>query len=116
MQYGQIEGFTRALHRLIPRLPPIDYSWVRMCILMLNLSQYKSLSRYDGPVVIAVDSSGVSIHKCGGWVERLYGRRKQYVKIHLAVDVGTKEVVAMDACEALMHLPSLSVVKATDEV
>jgi hypothetical protein len=65
MQYGQIEGFTRALHRLIPRLPPIDYSWVRMCILMLNLSQYKSLSRYDGPVVIAVDSSGVSIHKCG---------------------------------------------------
>jgi len=65
MQYGQIEGFTRALHRLIPRLPPIDYSWVRMCILMLNLGQYKSLSRYDGPVVIAVDSSGVSIHKCG---------------------------------------------------
>jgi hypothetical protein len=29
MPYRQLEGFTRALHRLIPRLPPIDYSWLR---------------------------------------------------------------------------------------
>jgi hypothetical protein len=28
MLYRQLKGFTRALHRLIPRLPPIDYSWV----------------------------------------------------------------------------------------
>jgi len=26
MPYRQLEGFTRALSRLIPRLPPIDYS------------------------------------------------------------------------------------------
>jgi hypothetical protein len=37
MPYRQLEGFTRALHRLIPRLPPIDYSWVRRRILRLNL-------------------------------------------------------------------------------
>jgi hypothetical protein len=71
MPYRQIEGFTRALHRLVPRLPPIDYSWARRRILMLDLSPYKSLSRYDWPAVIAVDSSGVSVHKCGGWVERI---------------------------------------------
>jgi hypothetical protein len=29
MPYRQIEGFTRALNRLVPRLPPIDYSWAR---------------------------------------------------------------------------------------
>jgi len=29
MPYRWIEGFNRALHRLVPRLPPIDYSWVR---------------------------------------------------------------------------------------
>jgi len=89
MPYRQIEGFTRALHRLIQRLPPVDYSWVRRRILMLDLSPYKSLRGCDGPVVIAVDSSGVSVHKCGGWVERLYGRRKRYVKMHFAVDVRT---------------------------
>ena len=53
MPYRQLEGFTRALSRLIPRLPTIDYSWVRRR--MLDLNPYESLSGYDGPVVIAVD-------------------------------------------------------------
>jgi hypothetical protein len=37
MLYRQLMGFTRALHRLIPRLPPIDYSWVGGRILRLDL-------------------------------------------------------------------------------
>jgi len=55
MPYRQLEGFTRALHRLIPRLPPIDYSWVRRRILRLNLRPYMSLEGYEGPISIAVD-------------------------------------------------------------
>ena len=93
MPYRQLEGFTRALSRLIPRLPSADCSWVRRRILMLNLSPYDSIRDSGETVVIAVDSSGVSVHKCGGWVERLYGRKKRYIKIHFVVDVKTKEVV-----------------------
>jgi len=85
MPYRRLEGFTRALSRLIPRLPTIDYSWARRH--RLDLSPYESLSGYDGPVAIAVDSSCVSVHKCGGWVERLCGGKKRYIKIHFAVDV-----------------------------
>jgi len=111
MPYRQIEGFTRALHRLVPRLPTLDYSWARRRILRLDLSPYESLRGYDGPIVIAVDSSGVSVHKCGGWVERLYGKKKRYIKIHFAVDVRTKEVVAMEVTTDDVHdsevLPSL---------
>jgi hypothetical protein len=109
MPYRQIEGFTRALHRLVPRLPPIDYSWARR--LRLDLSPYKSLSIYDWPVAISVDLSGVSVHKCGGWVERLYGKKKRYIKMHFAVDVRTKEVLAMEVTTDDVHdsevLPSL---------
>jgi hypothetical protein len=111
MPYRRIEGFTRALSRLVPRLPTVDYSWARRCILRLDLSPYESLSRCDGPVAIAVDSSGVSVHKCGGWVERVYGRKKRYVKIHFAVDVRTKEVLAMYVTTDDIHdsevLPSI---------
>ena len=32
-----------ALNRLIRRLPSADYSWIRRCILTLNLSSYDSL-------------------------------------------------------------------------
>jgi hypothetical protein len=63
MPYRQIEGFTRALHRLVPRLPTVDYSWIRRRILRLDLGPYKSLSRYGGLVVIAVDLGSVSVHK-----------------------------------------------------
>jgi hypothetical protein len=66
MPYRQVEGFTRALSRLVPRLPTVDYSWVRRRMLGPDLSPYESLSRCDEPVTIAVDSSGVSVHKCGG--------------------------------------------------
>jgi hypothetical protein len=72
------------------------FSWLLSdtYILRLDLSPYKSLSRYDGPIVIAVDSSGVSVHKCGGWVEKVYGGKKRYIKMHFAVNVKTKEVAA----------------------
>jgi len=93
--YRQLEGFTRALNRLVPRLPSADYSGLRKRVLDLDLSLYESLRVSDEPVVVAVDSTGVRVHKAGGWVERKYGKKKRYVKIHLAVNVETKEALAM---------------------
>jgi len=93
--YRQLEGFARALNRLVPKLPSGDYSGLRRRILELDLSLYEPLRLSDEPVVIAVDSTGVRVHKAGGWVERRYGKKKRYVKIHLAVDVETKEALAM---------------------
>jgi hypothetical protein len=46
MPHRRIEGFTRALSRLIPRLPPVDYSWVRRRILRLDLNPCRSSSTY----------------------------------------------------------------------
>jgi len=93
--YRQLEGFTRALNRLVPKLPSADYSGLRRRILDLDLQLYESLRLSDEPVVVAVDSTGVRVHKAGGWVERRYGKKKRYVKIHLAVDVETKQALAM---------------------
>ncbi|RJS88767.1 IS5 family transposase, partial [Candidatus Bathyarchaeota archaeon] len=95
MSYRQLEGFTRALNRLVPRLPSADYSGLRRRILGLDLSLYESLRLSGESVVIAVDSTGVCVHKAGGWVERKHGKKKRYVKIHLAVDVRTKQALAL---------------------
>ena len=48
------------------------------------------------PFSIAVDSTGISVHKSGGWVERKHGKKKRYVKLHFAVRVDTHEVVSME--------------------
>jgi len=62
----------------------------------LDLSPYEPLQRADEPLVIAVDSTGVRVHKAGGWVERRHGKKKRYIKVHFAVNVETREAVAME--------------------
>jgi IS5 family transposase len=96
MPYRQLEGFARALHRLVPRLPSGDYSGLRRRILGLDLAPYEHLREVDEPIAIAVDSTGIKVHRAGGWVERKHGKRNRYVKIHFAVNVETGEVVAME--------------------
>ena len=63
---GSLRGFTRALNRLVPRLPSADYSGLRRRILSLDISLHESLKPLDEPMVIAVDSTGVSVYKAGG--------------------------------------------------
>ena len=94
LPYRQLEGFSRALNRLLPKLPSADYSGLRRRVLGVDLSPYEDLEG-SGDIVIAVDSTGVRVHKAGGWVERKYGVKRRYVKIFFAVDVKTKNALAM---------------------
>jgi len=103
MPYRQLEGFTRSLHALVPKLPSADYSGLRKRILALPVDPYQSLNEKHEPISIAVDSTGVKVHRAGGWVERKHGKKKRYVKLHFAVDIESKEVVAMNISTDDMH-------------
>ena len=103
MPYRQLEGYTRALHRLVPQLPPADYSGIRKRILRLQVDPYKHLSRSSDPVTIALDSTGVKVEKAGGWIGRKHGKKKRYVKLHFAVRVDTHEVVSMEVTTDDVH-------------
>ena len=96
MPYRQLEGFTRSLHTLVPALPTGDYSGPRIRILSLPVDPYRGLKETGEPVSIAVDSTGISVHKAGGWIERKHGKKKRYVKLHFAVNTESHEVVAME--------------------
>jgi hypothetical protein len=96
LPYRQLEGFTRALHRLVPDMPTGDYSGLRKRILSQPTDPYKDLKDTTEPVTIAVDSTGISVHKAGGWVERKHGKKRRYIKLHFAVNTETHEVVAME--------------------
>jgi len=50
MPYRQLEGFTKALNRLIHKLPSVDYSRVRRRILRLNPSLRGSLRGSSSPI------------------------------------------------------------------
>ena len=82
MPYRQLEGFTRALHRLVPTTPPrADYSGIRKRILRLPVDPYRDLKETNEPVTIAVDSTGISVHRAGGWIERKHGKKRRYAPI-----------------------------------
>jgi IS5 family transposase len=103
MPYRQLEGYTRALHRLVPQLPPADYSGIRKRILRLQVDPYRHLSKSSDPVTIALDSTGVKVEKAGGWIERKHGKKKRYVKLHFAVRMDTHEVVSMEVTTDDVH-------------
>ena len=103
MPYRQLEGFTRSLHKLVPKLPPADYSGLRKRIHALTPDPYQPLRDKQEPISIAVDSTGVKVNRAGGWVERKHGKKKRYVKLHFAVDIESKEVVAMTISTDDMH-------------
>ena len=96
MPYRQLEGFAIGLNRLVPRLPSGDYSGLRRCILDLDMRPYRELRDSAEPVAIAVDSTGIKVYKAGGWIERKHGKKKRYVKLHLAVNVETREVISLE--------------------
>jgi len=103
MPYRQLEGFTRSLHKLVPKLPPADYSGLRKRILALPVDPYQSLNEKQEPISIAVDSTGIKVNRAGGWIERKHGKKKRYVKLHFAVDIESKEVVAMNISTDDVH-------------
>ena len=103
MPYRQLEGYTRALHRLVPELPPADYSGIRKRIQRLPVDPYKHLSESSDPVTIALDSTGVKVEKAGGWIERKHGKKTRSVKLHFAVRVDTHEVVSMEVTTDDVH-------------
>jgi len=51
------------------------------------------LRETNNPISIAVDSTGIKVQKAGGWIERVHGKKKRYVKLHFAVNVETHEVI-----------------------
>ena len=93
---------SRALERLV-NVPTADYTSLRKRVLEVDMEPFSSLAGSDEPLAIAIDSTGVRVLKAGGWMERQHGVKKKYLKVHFAVNVRTKEVVAMEVTTDERH-------------
>ncbi|MGC8937226.1 MAG: IS5 family transposase [Candidatus Methanomethylicaceae archaeon] len=70
---------------------------------MVDMAPFSNLTGSDESLSIALDSTGVRALRAGGWIERAHGVKKKYVKVHFAVNVKTKEVVAIEATTDEVH-------------
>ena len=98
LPYRQLEGFTRRLSRWEPRLGVPDYSTTCRRVNRLDVGLEPRLDP-DEPVTIAVDASGIKVADRGEWMRLKWRRRRGFLKIHIAVDVKTKQIVAMEVTD-----------------
>ena len=64
MPYRQLEGFTRALGNIVD-VPSGDYTGLTRRVLELDMGPFEGLQQSEEPLSIALDSTGVRVHKAG---------------------------------------------------
>lgn len=93
LPYRQMEGFLRKLSEYIPQLKTADFTTLHKRIQKMEL---KLPERKEGEdLVIALDSTGVKVTNRGEWIREKWKVRRGWVKVHIAVDVNTHELVAL---------------------
>ncbi|MEM0348788.1 MAG: transposase [Candidatus Caldarchaeum sp.] len=50
-----------------------------------------------------LDSTGVKAHRAGSWLGRRYGKRGRYVRMHVAVDARTGEIIDVEVSRDGVH-------------
>lgn len=96
LPYRQGEGFVNALSRYIEGLKAPDYTTLNRRVNRLHVDLGLENIQPDTPITIAVDASGIKVVNSGDWIRRIWKKRKGYLKIHLAVDVKSGEIIALE--------------------
>jgi hypothetical protein len=99
LPYRQLEGFLRKLSELIPEIEPTDYTNIWRRGTQLKLSLPDTISASNEPVVIAVDSARNKETNRGDWMRQKWKVHRGWIKVHPAVDVKTKQIVAIEVTD-----------------
>ena len=59
----------------------------------------------DDDIVIAIDSTGIRVTNRGQWMSDKWKIRKKkgYLKIHVAVNIKTREILALEVTDEKVH-------------
>jgi len=96
--YREAEGLARGLSKLT-RIPVPDYSTINRRIGQLDLALGHQPAQ-DESVILAVDATGMQVIHRKGWMRK---KRKGFVKIHIAIDTKTKQVVSLEITDDQIH-------------
>jgi hypothetical protein len=93
LPYRMLEGFTRYLFEQIHKIKMPTYSLT--CKRAKTLGAYLPKLSERRPNTVLVDSSGVKVLGEGEWKVKMHGpgRSRKWIKIHVAVDEKTQEIV-----------------------
>lgn len=101
LEYMQTEGVLRALSKHIPKIDCADYTtlWRRSTKLTLSIPK----AAKDPNRVVIVDGTGIKTTNRGDWRSVFYERRKNWLKVNIAIDENTGDLLGIDIAEGPQH-------------
>jgi hypothetical protein len=103
LPYRQTEGIIKATGKNLPVHP----SYSQICIRRVNKLDItnKRLDVDNDGIIIAIDSTGIKITNRGPqWIQEKWNiRKKGYLKIHIAINIKTKEILALEITDEKLH-------------
>jgi hypothetical protein len=112
LPYRQTEGIVKGhAKNKIPSIP--DFSTINRRINRLDVKikndgggeNANPSEEENGYIIIAIDSSGIKKTNRGQWMNKKWNmqNRKGYLKIHVAVNIKTKEILSMEVTDEHVH-------------
>ena len=103
LPYRQTEGIIKvAGRRSLPNHP--CYEQICKRINQLNIYDGDGEINESEDVTIAIDSTGIKVTNRGQWLrDKWFVKKKGYLKIHVAVNVKTREILALEVTDEKVH-------------
>ena len=105
LPYRQTEGVVRKhTSNTLPSVP--DYSNISRRINRLNIKindDDKSSLQHDDYFVIVIDSTGIKVSNRGEWIRPKWNVKRNYLKIHVAVDLKKKRILSLQVTSEQVH-------------
>ena len=99
LPYRQTEGLIRTYHA-VPAVP--DYTAIHKRICKINIKQKPNHNSSN--IILAIDSTGIKVTNRGDWLTHKWQKhRKGFLKIHIGVDVDTKQILAVKVADEHSH-------------
>jgi hypothetical protein len=108
--YRTVQGVVRGLSDYI-RIEEMHFTHIRRRILKVNPSIRNLGSEEEGdedddnkPITLIVDASGLTVSKKGDYIEEKWIRnKKEFIKLHIAVDAKSKKVISFRVTKGNVH-------------
>jgi DDE family transposase len=110
LPYRQTEGIIKATGKNLPEKSP-SYGHICKRINKLNVNinndgvNNAAAAAAAEYIIIAADSTGIKFTNRGQWMREKWhvNSKKGYLKIHVAVDIKTKEILALEVTDEKVH-------------
>lgn len=93
-----VEGFLLGLSAFVPNIEQCDHS-----TLCRRINEFAKVLKTRGGPVIAIDSSGLTPARRGGWLAFKHRKKQSYVKVHFAVDVRNGKILEFAVTPDSVH-------------